>query len=403
MKEILKKDISVKILSLLLAILFWIFVLNVDNPYEYRELDVPVKVLNKDTLDEKGLYLKNEKDIPQTVKVKISGRKKVLDSITASDISVELDFSTVSSVEDKTLNISQPHFISPKRDVKISFAPQPVYIALERILGYSFPVTLERTGNPKQGYKVVSITYSPEAFPLQFQESILNTVDSIIAVIDLANSDRSFEKKIPCKVLNKSGKEVTAFKNLTIDVKVEIGKEVPVVPSIKGNPAVDHVEVQQSVSPATMVVLGDPAILGSIVDLKTETVNIENATQSINTTAKIKLPQGIKLANSSPDVAVNIIIEKLIQKEYTVLAGSIGVTPPADGLTYEIKSEKVSFILKGRSVDLENINELTLKPSVNLSDLSPGTHTIPLGINLPAQVKLIGEAKVEVKISQDQQ
>ena len=50
MNELMKKDISIKAVSIFLAVLFWLYVLNVDNPYQLKRIPVQVKIENESSL-----------------------------------------------------------------------------------------------------------------------------------------------------------------------------------------------------------------------------------------------------------------------------------------------------------------------------------------------------------------
>lgn len=399
MRDLLKKDISVKAVSILSAILFWLFVINVDNPYNYKSIDVPLRVLNKDTLADKDLYLMNENDIPQTIKINISGRKEILDTTVSSDFVVEIDLAQVNGTEDRWIYISEPTFT---KDVKInSYSPRSIELKLENIIGNSFPVTVEQTGTPKQGYRAVRIEYSPDTIPLQHQESIINTVGSIKAVVDLSNADKSFENNVPCKVYSKDGKELTTFRNLSVNVKVTIGKVVPLVLTTRGEPAEGYVETQRTITPQTVTIEGEASVLNSIAELRTEPVEIGGATSSVNANAPIRLPEGVKLVDTPGEATAAITIERLAQKELTLEKDLIEVVPPSDtSLTYELRSDTVTLVLIGRQTDLQAVTIESLKPKLDLSGLGAGTHRLQPEIVLPSQVKLQQAPELEVRISQ---
>lgn len=85
--NMLTKDFTIKLLSLVLAFLLWLYVMGEENPeIPYEINDVPVKLINSDTLEKKGLIVLDEKNY--TVNVKVRGRRSDVLNIAAQNISV---------------------------------------------------------------------------------------------------------------------------------------------------------------------------------------------------------------------------------------------------------------------------------------------------------------------------
>jgi YbbR domain-containing protein len=82
--ELLRKDITIRIISILFAVVLWFFVLDSDNPIGTVVISVPLKVVNEDTLSDRGILLKN-KDFTKTVEVFVKGRKDKIKNLTAND------------------------------------------------------------------------------------------------------------------------------------------------------------------------------------------------------------------------------------------------------------------------------------------------------------------------------
>lgn len=400
MNKVLRKDISIKAVSIFMAVLFWFYVLNVDNPYVLRRIPIQLKVENENALQEKGLVLKSKYNT--TIEITVRGREEIINSLNASDFIAVLDFSKVKSADDKTIRIDGPYHNI--RDITIPVvSPRFINIELEKIKKNSFPVEIKLEGSLKENYKILNMKVTPENVTFEDVESLIKTIGSVKAVVDINGLDRDLDRKIECKVYNKEGKEITALsKDLTVNLKLEVAKEVPITLVVNGNPARDHVEVLRAINPQRALIKGPPEILDRIYELKTEPVNIDNITQSINTAGKIKLPEGVILVNTPKEVAVNVEVEKLVNKEFTVAKSDINVFNT--GLMgYEIMTENVVVTVKGKKVDVESLSLSSLKPSIDIGELKEGTHRVSLNIYVPTTCELVGEYDVEVKITKPQE
>lgn len=403
-RDIFKSDITIKIISVLLGILLWLYVLNIDNPYEEKSLTIPLSIENRNVLQEKSLSLLNEDNINRNVEVIVRGRKEVINNVKSSDFEAVVDFAKIESEKDKTLRVELHHDID---DITISLlVPRSINIKLENIVKGDFAVDVEVTGKPKEGYKVINMTQIPEEVTIEDIESIIETVGSIRSVVDISGLDKDKTIKKECKIYNKEGKEIpTTDKNLSVEVKFEVAREVPIVPALKGKPANDYVEGHKILNPDKALIAGPSDIISNITELKTEPVDISNTKGNINVTSLINLPEGVRLIDTPKEVSVNVIIEELVEKKLTVQKDLISFENFAkdNTLDYNVLADSVEVTVKGRRASINSITESSLKPIVNVSGLNEGTHQLLLKFTIPLDVKLIGEPKTDVKISKKPQ
>jgi len=400
MRELLKKDISIKAVSILLAVLFWLYVLNVDNPYVLRRISIPLKIENESALQEKGLVLKNK--INPTVDITVRGREEIVNNLSSNDFVAVLDFSKIKSDSDKYLRVEGPYHNI--KDIAIPVvSPRVINLELEKISKNSFPVEVKLEGNLKENYKILNFTVTPEYVTFEDVESLIKNVASVRSVVDINGLDRDIDRKIECKVYSKDGKEITSLsKNLTVNLKLEVAKEVPITLVVNGRPAEDYVETLRTVTPQKALIKGTPEVLARVSELKTEPVDINDIRQSLSTNAKLNLPEGVVLVDMPREVAVNVGIEKLVNREINIAREDIAVLN-AGLMNWEIRTENVVITVKGRQIDVDSLGISSLRPTVDVQGLEEGTHTVPLKINLPSSCKLIGEYQVEVRITSPQQ
>jgi YbbR domain-containing protein len=400
--ERINRDITTKITAALLAVLLWFIVLNINDPYIDKPLYVELEVKNEYSLMEKNLFLAN-KNYRKTVEVIVRGRENVVNNISPSDFDVVLDFSKVKSVNDKTISLDGPYYTKNDKQITlIGMNPKDISIELENIIRKDLSVDVELKGAPKQSYKVIRVSTEPEYVSIQDKESLVNTIDQVKAIVDVSNIDR--DKKIikqPCSVYNENGEEIASLSNrFTVDVFLEIGKEVAIVPEINGNPADDHVYTEINTNIEKAIITGPIEVLTNISNLKTGQIQIEGINETREYTVPIKLPEGVKLFNMESEVVVTVYIEKLQEKEIEIKNEDIDIENInfMDSLEYEILTPQSKFIIKGRQVYLDNINISSLTPHIDVNGLQEGTHTLQLKMASHPQVEFIQVPNVEVKV-----
>lgn len=400
MKDFLKSNIKEKIASVLLAIIFWLYVTNVTNPFETRTIyNVPVRVENESFLEDNGYKLKNT--YRNTVDITIRGRRDSLQEITTNDFDVYVDYTQIDSVYDTKLFITEP--LSKKKGVAVvSYYPTSIDIQLDKSKGATFPVELKSNITMKPGYVLIGTTMSPESIPFYLESSVIDTIGSIKADLEIKDLDRDMTKEVQCIVYNKDGKEISALsKDLKVTVKLEVAKEVPVSLVTKGRLASDYVETLRVIEPSTALITGPWEILANISSIKTDEVDIDQLTENLSATVPLIVPEGVKLYNTADSVKVNINVEKLVYRDVEVPADKISILNAVnDGsLTYEISTQTHVLKFRGRQADINEIRLESLRPSVDVAGLSEGTHKLRLNLSVSPQIKLLQQVYVDVKIT----
>ncbi|MCX7708669.1 MAG: CdaR family protein [Clostridia bacterium] len=406
MSDLLRKDITIRIISVLFAVFLWFFVLDNDNPIATAVVPVPLKVINEDDLQEKGIILKN-KDYTKSIEVLVKGRKDRIKNITANDFEAFLDFSKIKSAEDKSLALDGPTYVGKEdvKDIQIwDVRPgKTVKLDLEKKERNPFKVEVVTTGKMKENYKIIKTTVNPEILPLEGSDSQIKSVATIKTLVDVTNLDKDLNvTKKECRVYNKNDEEIKALsRNLFVDIKIEVAKEVPVLPVVKGKPAKNYIDGAKKVKPDKVLITGAPEVLAKISELRTAPVDIENMNTTMDVSKQILLPDGVKLAGGfKEEAAVSVVIEQLVDKELNLSKDDINIinTEIDNSLKYEVATDTVKLMVKGNKADLDKMDVASVKPSVDVMKLGEGVHKLPLKVTLPANAKLIEEISVEVKI-----
>lgn len=394
-----KKDWKTKILAVCIAIIFWIYVFNVSDPLENKIIyNVPIKFENEGYLTENGYKFKST--IVSTIDITVRGRREALNKITSGDFETLLDYTQIKSVEDKKLIFTKP--VCNKKDVRIvSYNPSTIDVQLTRDVIRTFDVELKSNITMKTGFVLLSKSLSPNSLPIREEESLIDSIGSVVANLEVKDLDQDTTKTIQCTVYNKEGKEMKNLSNgLNVTVKLEVAKEVPVMLVTRGRLAADYIETQRVIDPVKALITGSVGTLAGISEIKTEPVNIDKLSSNYTGSVPLIVPEGVKLVNTSKDITVGINVEKLVIKDVEVLNEDISIlNAKNDGtLIYEIKTDKLTLQFKGKQADVDEIRLENLKPSVDVAGLSEGAHRLPLIITSPSQAKLLQQAHVEVKI-----
>ncbi|HEY5584641.1 MAG TPA: CdaR family protein [Ruminiclostridium sp.] len=398
MKEFFKKDLTLKILSIVFAMFIWFAV----NPVKTSYYTVPLTVINEESLRSKGLVL-NTKAYQKYVVISVRDRGDVLDAIKDTDFVATLDLSKVKTVEDKVVDLEAPEYLGRENinANNIDLKPKSIKLDLGKIEENPFIVQIETSGKLPTGYEIISKTAEPDTVSIQALDTVINSVGSVKVEVDVSGLNRTLEIQKECKVFNKKGEEMPELaKKLTVNIKIEVGKRVPVIPITKGILAKDFIEGVHTVKPEKILITGDLDLMDGVNEVKTEPVDIENATKTFSAQVLLQLPEGIRLVSSTREVGVTVEIIPLLVRNMELLAENITIEgKKIDGtVDYEI-TPPVTIKLKGKVEDLNIVTISSLLASINVDGLADGTHNVPLKVNLPSNITQVEEVLVPVKIT----
>ncbi len=397
MKEFFKKDLTLKILSIVFAIFLWLAI----NPVQTEYYTVPLNVINEDSLQSRGLVL-NNKAYQKYAVVSVRERGDVLDAIKDTDFEVTLDLSKVKTVDDAVVELEDPLYLGREKisSNNIDLKPKTIKLDIGKIEENPFVVQVETSGKLPDGYEIISKTANPDTISIEALDYVIQTVGSVKAYVDVTGLNKTLEIRKECKVYNKSGEEMPELgKKLTVDIKIEVGKKVSVIPITEGTLGKDYVEGTNTVNPDKILITGDLNTMSRINEIQTEPINIDNATETFTKQVLLQVPEGVKLVGLR-EVAVKVEIIPLVERPLEVSAENITIEGKLldDTVKYEI-TQPVTIKLKGKTEDLNKVTVAGMLASIDVDALEEGTHNVPLKVILPINVNQVGDVLVPVKIT----
>ena len=92
------RDITLRILAVIISVILWLFVTSVQNPEIQTEIsDIPVKIVNIEALSQAGLIMLGEPN-DYSIRLSIKGRSKDVIAIKPQDFKVEANLDRKSVV-----------------------------------------------------------------------------------------------------------------------------------------------------------------------------------------------------------------------------------------------------------------------------------------------------------------
>ena len=417
------KHPGLAVISLVLAFIIWFIITNYRNPVITRTITgVPVNVINASHVESMGLSYSLAAGF-DTVSVTVRGNRSNVESLRASNITVEADLTQLISLDTSPvmvpLSVTIPG-IPPENCVA---NPRNIGIELEERVSKDFVISAS-SGNtkPANGYEIGTMTVEPEKLTLRGPNTLIDRIDRITAMVDVSNKSRSGVYPCTIKVIDKNGEELDDAKMsslsfstdesaIRVDVafyKVQSGVKVKVETS--GEPAPGYQIGQIVTTPATISVVGDETVLQELAE-SGNSVTISAGSQAVDCTGakedfdvrvdiRDSLPEGLRLAEGITNVVmVSVHVLPYNSKLISLESQSIVKENLDSSLNCVFDVSKVDIKVQGTDQALSSLTAGSVQASVDLTGLAEGTHVVPVKVTLPEGLELVEDVKVSVTLS----
>lgn len=392
----LLKNIDIKLLSLFLAIILWLYIASGENPIIENFFDAS---LNMNNLGENLVV----KEFPPTVSVGIKGPKDVINSISPHQIIGVVDFSDINEAGIYKLKVE---VIAPKRTEITRIIPSDIKVDLERVLTQIVEVEYSLIGIPEKEY---SLADEPQLDPSKVKitgaQSILEKIKQIICTIDISGIKDDLNKKIEVKALDANGDEIKGVKIEPNIVEASISltrgypeKILPVKPRIIGKPAPGYYISQILANPNEIRIFGNYSKISNIDSLETIPIDVNGITKTLSVKVPPALEEGLNIVEGETS-----LIEVTIQVKESIIQKTLKNIPviPQDlspFVSCEIEPKVVDVIVEGQNILIDKINEEDIKAFVELTNSFQVEQKVKVQTILPEGLSLIRIEPEEVMV-----
>lgn len=304
MERLPKKNLTAKIIALIMAVILWVYVMNEQNPLVETSMEIPLEVHNLSS-SVKAV------DIPEAVRVKVRGPRALIVGLGQKDIKAYIDLKGLNDGRN-SLKVTTSIPINVEL---VEVSPGDINFRLDTIVNREVPVEAKITGIPVPGAVVGNITYSSPMITVTGPSEIMDTVVKAVVDVDVSGKNTDFitngsitlvdarNKKVEGLTTNPSEVAVTMTFAPTINKKI-----VEIKPNIVGVLAKGVILNRISINPEQIEISGEGKEFEKTHFIYTEPINISEFEKETIVEAKLQLKEGI-LVNKNT-VTVNISATK---------------------------------------------------------------------------------------------
>ncbi|MGN0155499.1 MAG: YbbR-like domain-containing protein [Lachnospiraceae bacterium] len=409
MKNRILDHFGLKVLSLVIAIVIWIIVANVDDYKTTKQISgIEIEFTNGDAITEKNKVY----EVPEgtTIDIVVKGRRSIVEELTNEDFKAVADLSKMSVTNAVAVEVSAVSSYIAK-ELTISYTDNAVIVAVENKLEKQLPITVRANSEVAEGYAIRSKTAAPNLITVKGAESVVNTIEEVVVDVDVKNASHSLTAYAVPVFLDKNGEAIdsTKFeydvKEVEVSVEILKTKKLAVRINTTGEPKEGYAIASIDYQPTSILVVGEASDLEKVDELVIDDIDVTDCDKDLETSIALTdyLPSGIALAEDTEEVMVKVAIEAVEEKLLIVDGDEINIVGKAEGYTYTFKDNK-SYTMKVRGLkdDLENLKVTNLIPSIDVTGYGPGIHTFTVNLKEIKGIEILENITVELEIVQEE-
>lgn len=300
------KNMTAKILSVILASILWIYVMNEQNPPVESTFTVPLESRNM----AEGLVLV---DAPEAVRVKVRGPRSIVAGALPKDLKAYVDAKGLREGRHSTKVYAQV----PTSLELIEVNPDKLNLRIDAAQQRQLPIEIRLSGNSAAGAVLARATSNTANVSVEGPRSLIDTVEKVVAVIDLTGKNADYTTSVVLLALNREGKEVEGVAvnpgKINVNINLVRGankKIVDIKPTVFGDLPSGVSLKRITTDPEKIEISGDPETLQKMDFIYTEPINLNEISKDSVKEVKLQLRDGLIAAKSSISVRIAVDISR---------------------------------------------------------------------------------------------
>lgn len=372
------------VLSLLLAVIFWLYVDNaMGNTTTVSFDNVPVEFIGEvDTLPSRGLMLSDGGNT--TLRLRLSGPRSVISGLRAEDIRVQVNLTSINAVGTYTL----PYTLVTPDNVERSSINQEwasrtaITVQVTSLYTREVPVTWAPVGKEADGYLFMQdrVVAEPSVLTLSGLKEDVDEVASARVEVDITGATGTIQQRYSYELLDAQGNVIedpqvrASEQQVEMTVPVFVMKEVPLTVRYKESAGSRKENTRCTLEHDTITLAGEPVSLETINEIVLGEVDLSAYFSDQTLSFDIKLPAGCENLSGYTTTALEIEYLGLETRSFTVT--NIQAIGLSERQWFDPVTSAVDVVLRGPAEDLDLVTEEDIRIVVNLEENTSYDSTI---------------------------
>ena len=410
MKNKFLNNIGLKIVAVLVAVLIWWAIVNVDDPLQRKTFSgVAVEIQNADTLTEKGYIYSVQAG--STTSITISAPESILNELKSSDFKALADVSQLSPLTDSVpIDVVCTREDLANQIVSITSKVTMVKLNIDNKDSVDFTLRADITGSPAPDYYTGDCHISPATIKVTGASTIIDSIDHVSLAYDISDMTSSVSEKLSPIFYDANGNVIDASSlqvsrnTFTLSLDITPSKWINVSFALSGTPAENYKFTGYSQNLVQVKVTASKENLANISDLELPVGAVDISGIEKNTEYTLKLSKYLsgnyRIVSDSKDLIVFVKVEPTYTKEITLKTENIAIKNPAEKLEYEFTDEEITVSVTAIQSILDNFDEATLNPYIDMQNYDIGEYNIVVNLSDNDDFEVVGTYTADVVIKE---
>ena len=408
LKMSLTNNIGLKFLAVLIALVLWLAIVNVNDPEKTITVsNIPISVTNESAITSRDMVYNVKSE--QYLNITVSGKRSIVSNLSAEDFRATASLKELSKVNSIPVDVTTKNASLGRKITIVKQSAQTILVDVENVEEKDFTdLVVEYTGKVADGYVAGLSSMSTDEVTVKAPTSIIDKIKKVAVRCSLDGTNTNISKKCPVILYDKNDKEIKSDeielsdKKIRVNVNVLRAKQVPISTINKdklGKPADGYVVDDVILSSDSITVYGSEESLDSIESLDIQDdIDVSDAkgdvTQNIDVTGK--LPKGLSVSGEST-ITVKVVIKKLITRTFEYDASEVSLNDLSSDLDVQLVTKKVKVTLQGEEEVISQLTKDEMVISADLGKVKEGTTTVHVDVAVPDNTTLMNNVTIKIK------
>ena len=393
-------------LSVVLAILFWLYVREVEDPVmDGNVWNVNVELTGESILATQGLAVAEISE--DTVDFKVKAPASVLEGLSRKNVTAILDVSKCVAGEN-VLHYTPKVAASVNTDgiSWVAQSPESITVRVEKLDSKVFNIDFRLMGSVASGYQAGSVAIEPETVTISGPVDQVSQIAKVAAVLEVNELSEQYAGNLPLTLYNAKG-EVLKDLEVSLDTEsvyvvlpVVVVREIPLsVKLVDGGGAREENTVYK-IEPESIIVAGSAEAMDGLIELPLGSIDLSKVTGTKVISMPINLQSQLENVSGITSASVTVTVSGL--KTRTLQVENITLRNESTSYQVTVETKVSTVVIRGREEDLELIDPSQIRIVVDMGEITTvGTYSVPAKVYLDTSdsVGVVGEYSVVVSIS----
>lgn len=365
------RNAAPKLVSLIFAVLLWIYVMDVENPDMLKVIrGVDITVVGAEQLESEGLVLLESDLTPIDVTVK--GRRSEVNNADRSDIRLTVD---VNGLDQGQHSLRINRTVNSDTLTVTALSKRNLDVTIDKLSEQLKPVEIVFKGEAKEGYLTEAAAPDPPMVLVRGPETLVTKVTQIRGEVDSTSITAMTEAQIPVRAVDSAGQTVEGVRVAARSVKANLSlfqvKSLAVNPTLNGRVPDGFELVDVQVNPGTVTLKGPEAVLTPFTFLKTKPINLNTVSETDTLNVELDLPEGVMATDLEGPLKVLVRVEPIKTRELTFEPAEIQFVNTTAGTSAKLQGP-LKIRIKGTETLVDALQKEDITVKIDLANQAPG-------------------------------